>query len=47
MYKKEAMHMGRWQNKVKQALYRPSKSHAVTTLAIDVVKKVGKRLKAK
>ena len=36
--------MGRWQNKIKQALYRPTKSHAVTSLTIDVVKKLGKEL---
>ena len=36
--------MGRWQNRIKQALYRPSKSHSITTLGIDVLTKLGKEL---
>ena len=27
--------MGRWQNRVKQALYRPSKSGAIVSAAIE------------
>ena len=36
--------MGRWQNKVRQALYRPAKSNPVASFALEALARLGKEL---